>query len=130
MAQTNLTNKVDISAQYGDGNTPISFSSNLVTTSIVEGLTVTKSADKTNWVDGPLTYTIVVKNDSGAALKTGSLTDTLDTTLVDFNTTYGVQIDGSATTDFTYNDGLLTITLPDLATGGETTITFQVTLKA
>lgn len=30
------------------------------------GLTVTKSADKVNWVDGPLTYTVVIKNDSGS----------------------------------------------------------------
>lgn len=130
MAQTNLTNKVDIEGQYGDDNTPITFSSNLVTTSIVDGLTVTKSADKTNWVDGPLTYTIVVTNQSGDSLKSGVLTDILDTTLVDFNTTYGVQLNGTATTDFTYNAGELKITLPDLANEASATITFQVTLKA
>lgn len=130
MAETSLTNQVDISAQYGEGSAPITFSSNIVTTTIIQGLTVTKTADKTNWVDGPLTYTVVVKNDSGADLKTGVLTDNLNTTLVEFNNTYGVMIDGSSSSEFTYTSGELKITLPDLANGAETTITFQVLRKS
>ncbi len=129
MAQISLENKVDINGQYGDPASPIAFSSNTVTTNIIQGLSVTKAADKTNWVDGPLTYTVVVANESGSAMTTGTLQDSFNTTLVDFNTTYGVQIDGSATSNFTYNDGLLTITLPDLETDKQLTITFQVTRK-
>ena len=77
MAETNLTNQVEVEGQYGNLASQVTFLSNVVTTSIVQGLTVTKSADKTNWVDGPLTYTIVVQNASGSTLSAGSLTDTL-----------------------------------------------------
>lgn len=128
MAQE-LNNKVDIAGEYGDPSAAINFSSNLVQTTIVEGLTLTKSADKTNWVDGPLTYTVVAANNSGSGLTNGVLTDVLDTTLVDFNTEYGVKIDGETYTSFTYNSGTLQITLPNLDNEKQITITFQVTRK-
>lgn len=124
-----LTNHVDISGQYGEESSPISFSSNTVSTTIIEGLTVTKAADKVNWVDGPLTYTVTIKNSSGGTLTNGVLTDNLDTTLVVFNSAYGVQINGVSSSEYTYNDGELKITLPELATNSTTTILFQVTKK-
>lgn len=129
MAQT-LTNQVDIAGQYGNPASAINFSSTPVSTTIVSNLTVTKSADKTNWVDGPLTYTVIVTNNSGSALSNGTLTDKIDTTLVDFNETYGVQLDGSTYETYTYSSGNLQITLPDLDDGKTTTITFQVTRKS
>lgn len=129
MAQE-LTNQVDITGEYGNPASAINFSSNSVTTTIVQGLTVTKTADKTNWVDGPLTYTVVVDNNSGSALTSGKLTDSIDTNLVDFNTTYGVQLDGSSYSSYTYNSGTLEITLPDLDDTKQITITFQVTRKS
>lgn len=125
-----LTNQVDIAGEYGTPASAVTFSSSPVTTVIIQGLTVTKTADKTNWVDGPLTYTIVVGNTSGAEMTNGTLTDKLDTTLVDFNTTYGVQLDGATYSEYTYNDGTLQITLPTLADEKQITITFQVTRKA
>lgn len=97
---------------------------------IVQGLSVTKSADKTNWVDGPLTYTIIVKNSSGSELRNGTLTDRIDTTLVDFNETYGVQLEGSSYSTYTYESGNLKITLPNLEDAKQITITFQVTRKS
>ena len=129
MAEVSLTNQVDVTGQYGEQSSPISFSSNIVTTNIVQGLTVNKTADKTNWIDGPLTYTVVIQNSSGSALTGGVLTDNINTDLVDFNTTYGVQIDGEASSNYTYNDGELKITLPQLDNEKTTTITFQVTQK-
>ena len=129
MAQE-LTNQVDISGEYGNPSSAINFSSNLVTTTIVQNLTVTKSADKTNWVDGPLTYTIIVNNSSGSALSNGTLTDKIDTTLVDFNSTYGVKLDGATYDSFTYNSGTLEITLPNLDDQKQITLTFQVTRKS
>ncbi len=125
-----LTNQVDIAGQYGNPASAISFSSNLVSTTIVEGLTVLKEADKTNWVDGPLTYTITVQNNSGETLSSGKLTDQINTTLVNFSTTYGVQLDGQTYRTYTYNDGTLEITLPDLANGEQKVIKFQVTRKS
>lgn len=129
MAEVSLTNQVDVTGQYGDGSSPISFSSNIVTTTIVQGLTVNKSADKVNWVDGPLTYTVEITNSSGSTLSSGILTDRINTTLVEFNTAYGVMIDSSSSSNYTYNDGELKVTLPELANGNTTTITFQVTKK-
>ena len=129
MAVVNLTNQTTIEGQYGSPASAISFVSNEVTTSIVQGLTVQKEADKTNWVNGPLTYTIVVTNNSGSTLSSGVLLDKIDINLVDFSTTYGVQIDGSKTTNYTYNNGNLEVTLPDLETDKSVTVTFQVTQK-
>jgi len=129
MAEVTLTNKADFAGNYGESAVPITFSTNEVTTTIVQGITVTKSADKSYWVDGPLTYTITVENSSGSSIASIKLTDTLDTSLVEFNTTYGVQVNGQATTDFTYASGLLTINLQDIADSGSSTVTFQVTLK-
>ncbi len=129
MAEVNLTNQVDITGQYGDASSPISFSSNIVTTKIVQGLTVNKSADKVNWVDGPLTYTVVIENTTGSTLTDGVLTDKLDTNLIEFNSTYGVKIDGVSSSDYNYNSGELKITLPELVDQKTTTITFQVTKK-
>jgi len=131
MAEVSLTNQVDISGQYGESSTPISFASNIVTTTIVQGLTVNKVADKVNWINGPLTYTVTIENNSGATLSSGVLTDNLNTSLVEFNTTYGVQIDGTptASSNYTYNDGELKVTLPELTDSNTTTVTFQVTRK-
>ena len=61
-----LTNHVDISGQYGESSSPITFQATQCRPQLSRGLTVTKSADKVNWVDGPLTYTVVIKNDSGS----------------------------------------------------------------
>lgn len=130
MAQVSLTNQVDITGQYGDSSTPISFSSNLVTTTIIQGLTVNKTADKVNWVDGPLTYTITIQNTSGGVLTDGILIDNLDTSLIDFDNTYGVLIDDAKSSDFNYNDGELKITLPQLDNEKTITIKFQVTKKS
>ena len=129
MSQVNLTNQVDVTGQYGDASTPVSFSSNIVTTSIIQGLTVNKSADKVNWVDGVLTYTIVIQNTSGSNLTGGVLTDNLNTDLVEFNNDYGVQIDDTPTSQFTYSSGELKVTLPTLNDSQSTKITFQVTKK-
>lgn len=127
MAEVNLTNQVDVTGQYGETSSPISFSSNIVSTTIVQGLTVTKKADKENWVDGPLTYTMTITNSSGKTLTGGVLTDKLNIDIVELNTTYGVQIDGSPTSNYTYNGGELKVTLPELADQGTITVVFQVT---
>ena len=129
MAQT-LLNQAAISGQYGDESTAINFSSNQVSTTIVEGLKFTKTANQTNWVQGPLLYTLTVTNNSGSILSNGVLTDTIDTTLVDFDNSYGVKLDNATYSDFTYQSGLLTITLPSLEDSKEITITFQVTRKS
>ena len=126
MAELSLTNKVDIAGNYGDASNPITFSSNDVTTTLIQGLTVTKNADKTYWVNGPLTYTLTITNNSGGKLDSGVITDKLDTNLISLDETYGVLINGSKTEDYTYTTGTLTVNLPELADSSTTTVTFQV----
>jgi len=107
---------------------PIAFSTNEADVNIITGLTATASADQTNWVNGPLTYTIVIDNQSGEDLDASMLSTTLDLSLVSFNTAYGVVID-SSTGVYTFNSttGELDITLPDpIADTESSTITFQV----
>ena len=127
MAKKITDNQTDFTGVYGAEAEPITFASNLVSTTIISGLTAVLSADKKYWVNGPLTYTVVITNESGDVYSKGVLADNIDTTNVVFDTDYGVEIDGSKTTDFTYSDGLLSVNLPDIAEGGTLTVTFRVT---
>lgn len=127
MAKIITLNQADFNGDYGAEQVAITFATNQVSTTIVKGLTATMAADKTYWVDGPLLYTVTVKNDSGEVYSKGVLADTLDTANVNFDSDYGVLIDGQATTDFTYSGGLLTVNLPDVDDGATTIITFRVT---
>ncbi len=126
MAKTTL-NQANFSGDYGAEAVPITFASNEVTTTIVTGLTATLSANKRYWVDGALTYTVTVTNNSGETYSKGVLADALDTANVQFDTDYAVEIDGAKTSDYTYSGGLLSVNLPDVADGTTVTVTFQVT---
>ncbi len=127
MAKKITDNQTDFTGLYGAESEAISFASNLVSTTIISGLTAVLSADKKYWVDGPLTYTVVITNESGDVYSKGILADNIDTANVVFDTTYGVEINGTKTTDFTYTGGLLSVNLPDIAEGGTLTVTFRVT---
>lgn len=122
MAST-LLNSADIAGTLGTDS--VTFGTNQVSTTIITGLTAVKSADQNAWVNGPLTYTAVITNNSGEDLSGATLTDILDTTQILFNDTYGVLEDDQAV-DYTYNAGVLTITLNTIPDGSSSTITFQV----
>lgn len=126
MAQVLLTNQADLSGSYGALAVPVVFSSNSVTTIIIQGLTATKSVDKTHWVNGPLLYTIKIDNNSGDTFTKGVLTDIIDTSLATLDTVYGVEINGSKSSDYTFTAGSLSVNLPDVEDGGSATVTFQV----
>ena len=104
--------------------------SNTLEVNVINGLTAVKSADKTSWADGALTYTLTINNTTGQTYTSPVITDTLDTTLVTF-VPDSVTINGSTATSsqYTYNNsnGLLTVNLSDIATGGTATVTFKVT---
>lgn len=125
MAKVTLTNQADFTGTYGAAENPVTFSSNQVSTTIIQGLTATKTADKEFWIDGPLLYTIQIQNSSGDTFSKGVLKDTLDS-IVTLDTAFGVKINDSATSDFTFNGGVLSVNLPDMADGGTLTVTFQV----
>ena len=127
MAQVTLTNQADFAGSYGAAASPVVFSSNSVSTTIIQGLTETKTADKAYWVNGPLHYTIKIENNSGDTFTKGVLTDVFDTALVTLDTVYGVEINAAKTSDYTFTAGNLSINLPDLENGGTATVTFQVT---
>lgn len=61
---------------------PVTFSSDALVVTMLDGLTVTKTADKTVWADGVLTYTIIVNNQTTESFTTPVVTDILDITLV------------------------------------------------
>lgn len=125
-----LTNTVTVGGNYND--IPTSISSEAVVVTMLDGLTVTKSADKSVWADGALTYTVEVNNETTVNYTEPVITDTLNTTLVSFVagsvTINGEKMDESK---YTYSDatGLLTINLDTISPLSKSTITFQVTKK-
>ena len=126
-----LSNIVSVLGNYN--NIPTEINSEAVVVSMIDGLTVTKTADKMVWADGLLTYTIVINNKADLSYTTPVITDILDTTKVGFVnesvTIDGVKVENSK---YTYEEstGTLTITLDDIEATGSTTITFQVSKKA
>lgn len=129
--ETKLNNTVSVVGEY-DG-VPTSINSNVLVVNLIDGLTVTKSADKMVWADGVLTFTIEVDNQTDVTYTAPTITDVLDITLVDF-VAESVTIDGvkAETSAYTYDaaTGTLKVTLSDIAAKGKSTITFQVTKKA
>ena len=129
--ETQLSNTATVLGEYN--NIPTSISSQALVVTMIDGLTVTKTADKMIWVDGILTYTILVDNKATETYTSPKITDILNTTLVSF-VSDSVTIDGvKATTDkYTYDEstGTLTINLDDIAPSASSTITFQVEKKA
>ncbi len=63
-------------------NNSLSLSTNTVTTSLKETLTITKASDKINWQEGTLTYTIIVTNNSNHIYKNLTIEDLINPNLV------------------------------------------------
>ena len=128
--ETQLTNTASVLGSYN--NVPTAISSQALVVSMIDGLTVTKTADKMIWADGVLTYTIVVDNQATEAYTTPIITDILDTTLVSF-VEDSVTIEGvkSEASEYSYDEatGTLKINLTDIAPTEKKTVTFQVTKK-
>lgn len=123
-----LNNTANVSGTINGETTTLT--SNTLEVNLINGLTAVKSADKTSWADGELTYTLTVNNTSGVTYTSPVITDTLDTSLVTF-VPDSVTINGSAasSSEYTYDSstGLLTVNLSDIATSGTATVTFKVT---
>lgn len=126
-----LNNQASAVGEYNNISTSLTSEVSVVT--IIDGLTITKSADKENWASGVLTYTIVVNNTTGNTYSGVNVTDVLDTTkikLVDGSVTVDGNIiqKGTNVNEYTYDDtsGTLVVNLGDIATTVKKTITFQV----
>lgn len=128
--ETILSNTVSALGNYND--VPTAMASEAVLVTLLDGLKITKTADKPVWADGVLTYTIVLTNDETKPYTAPVVTDIIDNTLVDF-ISGSVMIEGVAATDdqYSYNENTYTLTvlLDDIAATSTRTITFQVKKK-
>ncbi len=128
--ETILSNTVSALGNYND--VPTAMASEAVLVTLLDGLKITKTADKPVWADGVLTYTIVLTNDETKPYTAPVVTDIIDNTLVDF-ISGSVMIEGVAATDdqYSYNENThtLTVLLDDIAATSTRTITFQVKKK-
>lgn len=114
-------------------NLPTSMTSQALVVAMIDGLSITKSADKQSWVDGSLTYTIKIDNQATQSYENPVITDVLDNTLVDF-VEDSVYIDGEKATasQYTYDAAThtLTINLSSIESNASSTVTFQVSKKS
>ena len=128
--ETILSNTVSALGNYND--VPTAMASEAVLVTLLDGLKITKTADKPVWADGVLTYTIVLTNDETKPYTAPVVTDIIDNTLVDF-ISGSVMIEGVAATDdqYSYNENThtLTVLLDDIAATSTRTIAFQVKKK-
>lgn len=112
---------------------PTSLTSNVSTVNMIDGLTMTKTADKPNWITGDLTYTIVIDNKTDKAYENPTVTDIIDNTLIEFVndsvTINGIKAEASK---YNYDDAshTLTINLENIEPSTTTTLTFSVTKKS
>lgn len=123
-----LSNQVTSTGTYN--SVPTSLTSNTSVVNVIDGLTLVKSADKTNWIDGVLTYTIEINNETDNSYQNPVVTDILNTNLVEF-VDGSVTINGASATNlqYTYNDGTLTIKPDEVQANSKTTMTFSVKKK-
>lgn len=95
---------------------------------LINGLTITKSANKINWVDGYLTYKIVITNTSDGNYENAYITDSLDKT-VEF-VSNSLIIDNVVATEDDYDydaeENILTIYLNNVDNKTSKIIIFQV----
>lgn len=123
-----LNNIVTVVGNYNGIATTIT--SNNVVVNMIDGLTIIKSANKTNWADGNLEYTIVINNGTDTSYNEVKVTDVIDTNLVTFITD-SVTINNASSSEYTYDaeTGTLTINLSDVLPSGSSMVKFQVKKK-
>ncbi len=123
-----LSNQVTSTGTYN--SVPTSLTSNTSVVNVIDGLTLVKSADKTNWIDGVLTYTIEINNETDNSYQNPVVTDILNTNLVEF-VDGSVTINGASATElqYTYTAGTLTIKPDEVQANSKTTMTFSVKKK-
>ncbi len=125
-----LNNTATATGTYN--SVPTSLTSNATVVNMIDGLTLVKSADKKNWVDGNLTYTITINNQTANSYETPVVKDVLEDSLVEF-VTDSVTIDGviADKSKYSYDEGThtLTVNLEDVSPSSSSVLTFQVNKK-
>lgn len=125
-----LTNTAISSGNYN--SIPTTLTSNTSIVNLIEGLSIEIEADKKNWSDGFLTYTITLTNQTNLPYEDAVITDELDNTLIEF-------VDGSVTindvtatsSEYEYDSSAhtLTINLGTVNASDTGTATFSVKKK-
>ena len=127
MDSKELLNTVSAVGTYN--SLPTEITSEAVAVQMIDGLTITKSADKVSWGNGLLTYTITIQNAASESYVAPVVTDIIDTTLVKF-VPNSVYIDDAQadSTQYTYDEATHTLTINpgDITSGSSKKITFQV----
>lgn len=123
-----LSNIVSAVGNYDEIPTSITSVASVVT--MIDGLSISKVADKRVWADGLLTYTVTITNNTLKEYSSPVVQDTLDILLIDFVDS-SVTIDGVTSSAYTYSSdtGLLTINLDKIDASSSKVITFQVKKK-
>lgn len=113
-------------------NISTALTSNTPVVNIIEGLTLIKEADKTNWSGGNLKYIITVNNQTDKTYEKPVITDVIDTDLVEF-INGSVIINGieASTSQYRYNNDThtLSVDLDDVTPSSISTLTFLVKKK-
>lgn len=113
-------------------NISTALTSNTSVVNIIEGLTLIKEADKTNWSGGNLKYIITVNNQTDKTYEKPVITDVIDTDLVEF-INGSVTINGieASTSQYRYNNDThtLSVDLDDVTPSSISTLTFLVKKK-
>lgn len=95
---------------------------------MIEGLTVTKEADKQNWASGNLTYTITINNSAESSYTGVKVSDIIDTQLVDFiDGTVTISNSSATSGEYSYDSS---INLGDISPSTSSKIMIQVKKKS
>lgn len=95
---------------------------------MIEGLTVTKEADKQNWASGNLTYTITINNSAESSYTGVKVSDIIDTQLVDFiDGTVTINNSSATSGEYSYDSS---INLGDISPSTSSKIMIQVKKKS
>ena len=125
-----LTNTINATGTYN--NIPTALTSNTSVVNLVDGLTLKKEADKENWVDGALTYTITLNNNTENDYKDAKLEDIINIALATFIPS-SVTINDTAALESQYQyeegTGTLTVQMGTVTANSETKVTFKVKKK-
>lgn len=125
------SNLISIATTGGTYNTVATALTDTATVLLVDGLTITYTADKAIWADNSnLTYTLTITNSGSeypyvmTAMSTTQFDDTLVNLVAD-----SVKVDNADFTDYTFTGGVLELTFTTpvtIDTDGSLEITFQL----
>ncbi len=129
--ETELKNTVSAKGNYN--NIPTSITSTTSVVTMIDGLTITKTANKLVWVSDNLIYTIIVNNQTEKIYESPIVTDILDDNLIEFvNDSVTIDEVEATSSEYNYNDAThtLTINLENIEPSTTKTIKFQVRKKS